>query len=511
MNRNGTSRGPRIGAIAIAAVLLASCRSLTVPALVPAVMQTAARIEATDNVEHVETTDHAAAERPNGSLPGGSLRDGPDDRATVGVAPAEERRIRDPAVRPAGCEPPCPPLPRRHLRMPRGGCPTGACTGAGHCNTGHCQTGRCATGSCGTGGCESTVCLPLASPVPVVGPYLVCDGGDCFAPAKPVGASGIANLTAGDTVARYRAESRLTFPRAGDRLAARYPVAGDQARDQADDRQREEAAVETSLPDDDEEVCIAVANCACVFSPRFASVREIIRPFEEAAPVGPRGLSREAVVEADVGRQPVWGSTQPVAPESARKALPGVAVEERLPPLALDQNEIPAEADGAELPNEKVAEEQPMLTLRAQRPLLRVGFDVPLAWTCVKAANVLVNDETATVIAADRGTATLRFEEPGRAELTLCKRAGSDTARIGEELDFTIYLLNSGDRPLTDVVLVDALPKRLELIPDAAASSLPADFSTGTGDDGSVVLTWRFRETLRPGESGFVRFRTIVR
>jgi len=60
-------------------------------------------------------------------------------------------------------------------------------------------------------------------------------------------------------------------------------------------------------------------------------------------------------------------------------------------------------------------------------------------------------------------------------------------------------------------VLVDALPKRLELIPDAAASSLPADFSTGTGDDGSVVLTWRFRETIRPGESGFVRFRTIVR
>ena len=82
-----------------------------------------------------------------------------------------------------------------------------------------------------------------------------------------------------------------------------------------------------------------------------------------------------------------------------------------------------------------------------QQPLIKVGFDVPVAWTCIKAANVLLRDQAAQVVAADRGTATLRFEEPGRAELTLCKRAGTDTARQGEELDFTIYMLNSGDRP----------------------------------------------------------------
>ncbi len=73
-----------------------------------------------------------------------------------------------------------------------------------------------------------------------------------------------------------------------------------------------------------------------------------------------------------------------------------------------------------------------------------------------------------------------------------------------------IYLLNSGDRPLTDIVLADALPKRLLLVPDSAASSLPADFTTERGDDGSVVLTWRLTEPLPAGESGFVRFRTLV-
>jgi uncharacterized repeat protein (TIGR01451 family) len=136
---------------------------------------------------------------------------------------------------------------------------------------------------------------------------------------------------------------------------------------------------------------------------------------------------------------------------------------------------------------------------------------VPLAWTCVKGAQVLVGDQAAEVVASDQGTATLRLEEPGRAELTLCKRAGSDTARVGEELDFTIFLLNSGDRPLADIVLVDALPKRLALVPQSAASSLPADISTGAGDDGSVVVKWRLTGSLAPGAGGFVRFRTIVR
>jgi hypothetical protein len=72
-------------------------------------------------------------------------------------------------------------------------------------------------------------------------------------------------------------------------------------------------------------------------------------------------------------------------------------------------------------------------------------------------------------------------------------------------------MINSGDRPLADVVLVDALPERLELVAGSPASSLPADFDTDRGDDGSVVLRWRIKATLRPGESGFVRFRTLVR
>ena len=148
--------------------------------------------------------------------------------------------------------------------------------------------------------------------------------------------------------------------------------------------------------------------------------------------------------------------------------------------------------------------------MNVEAPRLARKIDVPMAWTCVSGAQVTVNGEAADVLAVDHGVATLRLESPGRCELTLCKRAGTDAVRPGEELDFTIYLLNSGDRPLTDITLADAVPGRLEVIDGSPASNLPATVSTEKAEDGSTVISWTFKATLKPGEGGFVRFRTLV-
>ncbi len=425
----------RLLAIAAGALALASCRGLPTSAVLstatvamPAAVETAAAVPAPGNERPAVAADTAGWEAE--------------------VRRADGRPITT-SIQRAGLEAPCPPLPRIVAA----------------------ETAACRDGACPAATCGPEICMPCEPP-PVVGPYLVCDGGDGCAPARPRGADDLGNLTAGDTVARYRP--------AGDGPDATC-------------------------------VQLAVSNCACVYAPRFGSVRAVVRPCEDAAPQGPRGLATETLLGEQTRRQPVWGSTQNVAVEAARKALPGVAVEENLGPLAVDQGDMPHEDDGVIGPAERVVDAQAELARRTQRPLLQVGFDVPVAWTCVKAANVLVAGQTPQTVSVADGTATLRFEEPGRAELTLCKRAGSDTARTGEEIDFTIFMINSGDRPLADVVLVDALPERLELVAGSPASSLPTDFDTDRGDDGSVVLRWRIKATLRPGESGFVRFRTLVR
>ena len=419
-------RWPRLLVIVMAAVILASCRSITQPLVLPlAAVAVATTESAEESAEESAKPVRKPAREPSPSV------------------------AQAPAVVQTGCEAPCGPLPRRPL-LARG-------NAQGH-------------GSCET--CNQTVCMPLARPVPMVGPCLVCDGGDARAPAMPVARFGLKNLTSGDTVARYRAD--------------------DDGPDSCD-------------------VHVTASNCACVYAPRFGSVRQVTRPHEEARPIGPRGFANDIATEAQVDLQPVCRSTQALAPEAARKALPGVALEERLGPLAVDQGDPVRESGSLVQPVEDVRDDQLERAELVQTPRMMVGFDVPLAWTCARAAMVMVGRQQAEVVAADRGTATLRLESPGRAELTLCKRAGSDTARVGEELDFTIYLYNSGDRALTDIVLVDALPGRLEFVPGSAAANQPAEFVTDQGDDGSVVLKWQFQHTFKPGEGGFVRFRTVVR
>lgn len=362
----------------------------------------------------------------------------------------------------------------RSLSMPLGGV-VGIDESAAACPAGECNLERCPPArseppvECG----PAVACLPIVmAPPPLALPCPICDGGDHGAPAKPVGDAALGNLTSGDTVARYR-------------------PAGDAA--------------------DADDVCLATSNCTCVYAPKFASVRQVSMPSERVAPLGVRGLAQDDLVAAEVRLDPIRDQVQNISAEAARRAEPGVGLEERLGPLAVDQAELPDGADRTEAPAARIADVQPLRADRLQSPLQVVGFDVPMAWTCVRAANVLVNAQTPQVVSSHRGTATLRFEEPGRAELTLCKQVGSDTARVGEELDFTIFVLNSGDRALDDIVLVDTLPDRLTLIPESPAASLPAEVSTETADDGSVVVKWRFRDPLPAGASGFVRFRTIVR
>jgi uncharacterized repeat protein (TIGR01451 family) len=316
--------------------------------------------------------------------------------------------------------------------------------------------------------CGPQVVVPMAR-LPLAGGCVICDGGDHLAPAK-VRDGELVQLTAGDTVAKYRAEDDL-----------------------------------------EHQTCIAVSNTTCVFSPRFASVREVVRPFEGSVIAATSRVETDRSVEIDTGLDPVVSGRRRIGPDTARQNATGMGIETAAVALAVADELLPDAAIGEEHPQAAANEQdaQPVSRVLDVRDV--VGFDIPYAWTCLQEASVMVGEKPAAVISSDRTTATLRIEEEGRAELTISKSAGNTTARTGEELDFTIAFFNSGNRPLADVVLVDALPQRLEYITDSADATVPASFSTGQGDDGSVVLTWRLTETLEPGETGFVRFRTLVR
>jgi uncharacterized repeat protein (TIGR01451 family) len=240
-------------------------------------------------------------------------------------------------------------------------------------------------------------------------------------------------------------------------------------------------------------------------------VREIVRPLEDYAPTGPIAASLDAGPEVAAIRLKPRAGTQRLPPVLARRAIPELAVVEAKPTLGVEEARLPGETPYVCVPAEDVQDDVPQTFLAKERPKIAVAFDVPLAWTCLAQAQVMVQDTAAETVTVDQGTAVLRLKCPGRAELSLCKTAGGKTVRSGEELDFTIAFLNSGDRKLEGIVLADALPKRLAYVPDSADSTLPADFGTETAADGATVLKWVFKQPLSPGESGFVRFRTLVR
>ncbi len=312
--------------------------------------------------------------------------------------------------------------------------------------------------------------------LPPILPPLICNGGDGNELAYPVGRRGIEGLSSGDTVARYRRDLNTPL---NDSTAAKSSR-------------------------------IARTNCECIYAPRFGSVRNVTRLHEESAPQGPAGVSSDKSLVSQRILQPLGNTAQLTSLQMARKSNSGLAVEERSGPLGVDTMLLPNQSLGQAKAGESVYDTHLTSAEKKEHISEAIGIDIPIAWTRLTAANAVFNDQKADVASASQGIATLRVESLGRAELTLCKRSGSDSARIGEEIDFTIAFLNSGDVPLTDVVIMDVLPQRLQLIESSPAANLPSKIEITPADDGTTSVSWQLESPLEAGQSGFVRMRTIV-
>ncbi len=312
--------------------------------------------------------------------------------------------------------------------------------------------------------------------LPPILPPLICNGGDEKNSAHPVGHTGIGGLSAGDTVARYRRDENSDLNEANAARSSR----------------------------------IAHTNCECIYAPRFGSVRNVTRLHEESVPLGPAGVSSDKSLASQTILQPPGNAAQLTSLQMARKSKSGLAVEERSGPLGVDTTMLPNQSLSQAKAGERIYDTHVKSADKKEHIAESIGIDIPIAWTRLTAANAVFNDQKADVTSASQGIATLRVESLGRAELTLCKRSGSDSARIGEEIDFTIAFLNSGDVPLTDIVIMDVLPQRLKLIESSPVANLPSEIKIAPAADGTTSISWLLESPLEAGQSGFVRMRTIV-
>jgi uncharacterized repeat protein (TIGR01451 family) len=96
--------------------------------------------------------------------------------------------------------------------------------------------------------------------------------------------------------------------------------------------------------------------------------------------------------------------------------------------------------------------------------------------------------------------------------LTVTKEVSpSGPVPIGEVVTITIRYKNTGNRPVSDIVVNDSLSGRLEYVVGSQQSDRAANFTATANEVGSLALRWEMPGTILPGQGGVVKFRAKVR
>lgn len=337
-----------------------------------------------------------------------------------------------------------------------------------------------APASCGCSGCGTAQCAPQAPHGYAVQPNcgwntygtdpqeFLCDGGDYDSNARLRLDDTIAGLDPEDTIVHYTTE-------AGD-------------------------------------IEIEASNRVCLYAPRFGSVRRVT-----GAIAGGRAVTASQVdlpqgpisYEHDLPGLVVTDSTELAHADVSRRVDAmrernrGVPVEGILQPEQAD-DVLAALATILPLNLYEIQDEQ--------KALLEELALAAVTWTLDEAVEVAIEDLKPPTLTRDENVAGLTvYEFPDAGRLRICKLADRQHAQPGEIVNFSIQVVNVGDRPVDHVTITDNLTTRLEYVADSQTCSAGAEFEALQNDSESLQLIWRLTDTLKVGETATMRFRCKVR
>jgi uncharacterized repeat protein (TIGR01451 family) len=257
---------------------------------------------------------------------------------------------------------------------------------------------------------------------------------------------------------------------------------------------------------------IEPSNRVHLYAPRFLAVRKVTsvvlnQQNEKAGgtelPVAV--VQQEEKLLADAATQPV----QPIA-DVGVKQLSISRLQE--PAGRVVKRVMVADMQDAVMPYENLQIIKLGIFEHEEEALLAERVQAAITWSHDKAVQVVIDGRAAEEVVGDqRAQATFRIDEPCNPRLRVIKVASTQVARPGDIVDFTIRFDNTGDQLLTNVTLLDNLTTRLEYVADSAQASLDAEFNTQQNEGDSLVLRWDFKEPLKPGDGGMIRFQCRVR
>lgn len=263
----------------------------------------------------------------------------------------------------------------------------------------------------------------------------------------------------------------------------------------------------------DGQTMVEASNQVCIYSPRFASVRQVVglqsneQSDRTAGVFLPTGVGREAEVQRLRTNKQHIQANRDVGTKSLTIYRTRVGRDELSNLLG------PRGFQSGFLPHEDFAIIRLGAFQEAEMARLAKGLDAAIAWTNRQAVKVILDEQRATEAVSDQhaGTVYGTGELPSHPRLRLVKVASTHFAEPGDTVDFTIRFDNVGNRPINSVTILDNLSPRLEYVEQSAQCSVAAHFGSETSETGTQVLRCELDNPLLPGKGGILRFRCLVR
>lgn len=260
---------------------------------------------------------------------------------------------------------------------------------------------------------------------------------------------------------------------------------------------------------------VKAATRACIYAPRFASVRTISLPQEEQMITDVAGLRNSTGGTGLHSRLGITEKTKRDSVGNVRVRSRAGGLESEMVPDAVETLAAPAIHDILLNTYQDLAFVRTGTFEQTDAARLQLGLNSALVWSReqnpIIVAKIDVPTEGLQTVTSSCLTVIddLPSQQPGK--LRVVKLADKKSAEPGDVITFTIRYDNEGPREVHHVRIVDNLTPRLEFIPESATSDRPGELLTEDNGEGSLVLVWKLDETLPAKTGGVVTFQCRVR
>ena len=214
---------------------------------------------------------------------------------------------------------------------------------------------------------------------------------------------------------------------------------------------------------------VTISNRVCLFSPRFAVLRQESQPVAEGVSVPLAGVETALGEAVLLQRERTGNNWNSIAPRGYVSKLGVRGTQSRIGLAAVER----------------------------VQGLAAVG----------SVEGVQLKAVVVEVAAATQVSNACRPDQP----LVVTKYADPKAPNVGDLVTFVLKYENYGTKPIRDVVIADSLASRLEYIPGSAQADRPTVFTIQANEVYSAVLRWEVKGELRAGQSGMIQFQARVR